>query len=83
MKLCHFMPSIIVKAVFDSRRGCNFVCCCLLQRCCCITETLRGTLGEFYSLIKKLGLNPKTVKDVGVAGGTPELYTNLPNDLIC
>ncbi|MEM7455718.1 MAG: FkbM family methyltransferase [Planctomycetota bacterium] len=39
---------------------------------------LRTTLGQSYSHLKKLGANPKTIFDVGVAGGTEELYTKFP-----
>jgi len=39
----------------------------------------RTTLDEAYSHIRKLGLKPATVIDVGVAKGTPELYTNFPD----
>lgn len=36
---------------------------------------LRKTVSESYSLLYDLGFRPKTVVDVGVANGTPELYT--------
>jgi FkbM family methyltransferase len=35
---------------------------------------LRVSASETYKLMKRLGLDPKTVIDVGVANGTPELY---------
>ena len=38
---------------------------------------LRASVEESYSLMKDLGFYPKTVIDVGVAGGTQELYTTF------
>ena len=35
--------------------------------------SLRTTAFESYTLMKELGLVPKTVVDVGIADGTPEL----------
>ena len=39
---------------------------------------IRTTMGESYSLLRNLGFQPKTVVDVGVAKGTPELYRAFP-----
>jgi len=39
----------------------------------------RRSLGESYALLRDLGFDPRTVIDVGVAGGTPPLYTTFPN----
>lgn len=44
-------------------------------------RVLRTSVGESYALIRALGFNPKTVIDVGVAGGTQDLYTNFPDSL--
>jgi len=41
-------------------------------------QKTRETIGESYALMKTLGFAPKTVIDVGAAGGTPELYENFP-----
>jgi FkbM family methyltransferase len=38
----------------------------------------RGSLDESYALLRDLGFNPLTVIDVGVASGTPALYTTFP-----
>lgn len=38
----------------------------------------RTTIRESYSLLLGLGFNPKTVIDVGVATGTPDLYESFP-----
>lgn len=45
-----------------------------IQRIVPSNSKLRTTLGESYALIRKLGFQPKTIIDVGVASGTPELY---------
>ena len=42
------------------------------------TRKIRTTIGESYALIKSLGFQPKTILDVGVASGTPELYKVFP-----
>lgn len=42
-----------------------------------ITRT-RRSLAESYALLRNLGFNPATVIDVGVAGGTPTLYSTFP-----
>jgi FkbM family methyltransferase len=39
----------------------------------------RTTLWEAYSHISEMGFQPETVVDVGVASGTPELYTAFPS----
>lgn len=39
---------------------------------------LRTRIGQSYSLIRQLGFHPRTVIDVGVASGTPELYQAFP-----
>lgn len=38
----------------------------------------RTHISETYALIGQLGFKPKTVVDVGVASGTPELYESFP-----
>lgn len=43
------------------------------------SHRVRATIGESYSLIAELGFQPKTIIDVGVASGTPELYRAFPN----
>ena len=43
------------------------------------SNKIRTTIGESYSLIRGLGFQPKTVVDVGVALGTPELYGAFPD----
>jgi FkbM family methyltransferase len=43
---------------------------------------IRTTIGESYSLIHRLGLQPRTVVDVGVATGTEELYRSFPDSYI-
>ncbi|OGU06950.1 MAG: hypothetical protein A2X82_16280 [Geobacteraceae bacterium GWC2_55_20] len=43
------------------------------------TDRIRTNLGESYSLLRDLGFQPKTVVDVGVAKGTPELYSTFPD----
>jgi FkbM family methyltransferase len=40
---------------------------------------IRTTIGESYGLIRELGFQPKTIIDVGVASGTPELYWAFPD----
>lgn len=40
---------------------------------------VRTTIGESYALIRGLGFEPKTIIDVGVAAGTPELYRTFPD----
>ena len=35
---------------------------------------IRKTIAESYSLLRQLDFQPKTIIDVGVASGTPELY---------
>lgn len=40
---------------------------------------IRTTLGESYAQICGLGFHPRTVIDVGVASGTPELYMAFPD----
>lgn len=40
---------------------------------------LRTSLGQSYQLMKELGFRPRTVIDVGVAHGTPELYAVFPD----
>ena len=40
---------------------------------------LRRAIGESYILIRELGFSPNTVIDIGVAGGTPELYDTFPD----
>lgn len=40
------------------------------------------TMGEFCTVLKRLGFYPGTVFDVGVAHGTPELYTAFPDALL-
>lgn len=40
---------------------------------------IRTTMEESYSLLRSLGFQPKTVVDVGVAKGTPELYSTFPD----
>ncbi len=44
-----------------------------------INTGIRTTIGESYALIRGLGFQPKTIIDVGVASGTPELYSAFPN----
>ena len=39
----------------------------------------RTSMGQSYAHLKSLGFEPKTVVDVGVAGGTQELYDNFPS----
>lgn len=39
---------------------------------------LRTSIGESFSQIRSLGFYPKTVLDIGVASGTPELYAVFP-----
>lgn len=41
-------------------------------------KQVRTTIGESYSQIRRLGFQPKTVVDVGVASGTFELYESFP-----
>jgi FkbM family methyltransferase len=41
-------------------------------------KSTRGTMQAFLSFIAKTGFHPKTIIDVGVAYGTPELYQNFP-----
>ena len=43
---------------------------------------LRTTMKESYSLLLNLGFQPKTVVDVGVAKGTPELYSTFPDSYL-
>jgi FkbM family methyltransferase len=43
------------------------------------TRNIRTTIAESYALIRGLGFTPKTIIDVGVASGTPELYENFPD----
>jgi len=43
------------------------------------SRKIRTNIGESYSLIRGLGFQPKTVVDVGVASGTPELYRAFPD----
>lgn len=40
---------------------------------------IRTNLKESYMLISNLGFQPRTIIDVGVASGTPELYQAFPN----
>lgn len=40
---------------------------------------IRTSIGESYALIRGLGFQPKTIIDVGVASGTPELYGVFPD----
>ena len=40
---------------------------------------IRTTMEESYLLMRNLGFRPKTVVDVGVAKGTPELYSAFPD----
>jgi FkbM family methyltransferase len=40
---------------------------------------IRTTIGESYALIRGLGFQPKTIIDVGVASGTPDLYRTFPD----
>jgi FkbM family methyltransferase len=40
---------------------------------------MRTSIEESYALIRRLGFKPKTVLDIGVASGTPELYENFPD----
>jgi len=42
-------------------------------------NNIRKTIDESYSLIRRLGFQPKTVVDVGIAKGTPELYGAFPD----
>jgi FkbM family methyltransferase len=42
-------------------------------------DRIRTTLKESYSLLHTLGFQPNTVIDVGVAKGTPELYSTFPD----
>lgn len=39
----------------------------------------RNSVGEVYSFISSTGFSPKTVIDVGVGYGTPELYAAFPD----
>lgn len=39
----------------------------------------RRTLGEALEHLRRVGMTPATVIDVGVADGTPELYRTFPN----
>ena len=39
----------------------------------------RRELGESYQLLYELGIRPKTVIDIGAAGGTPELMAAFPD----
>jgi FkbM family methyltransferase len=43
------------------------------------SRKIRTTIGESFSLMRKLGFQPKTVVDVGVASGTMELYRAFPD----
>ncbi len=43
------------------------------------SRRIRTAIGESYALIRELGFQPKTVIDVGVASGTPELYSPFPD----
>lgn len=40
---------------------------------------IRTTIEESYALIRELGFQPKTIIDIGVASGTPELYRTFPD----
>ena len=40
---------------------------------------MRTTIEESYSQLRKLGFQPNTVIDIGVASGTPELYRSFPD----
>lgn len=42
-------------------------------------SNIRTTIGQSYGLIRELGFQPKTIIDVGVASGTPELYRAFNN----
>lgn len=42
-------------------------------------NSIRTSISESYSHMRKLGFNPITVIDVGVAKGTPELYSSFPD----
>jgi FkbM family methyltransferase len=43
---------------------------------------IRTSVADSYALIRELGFNPKTVLDVGVAGGTPDLYRSFPDSFL-
>jgi len=43
------------------------------------SHRIRTNFGESYSHIRRIGFQPKTVVDIGVASGTPELYTAFPD----
>ena len=40
---------------------------------------IRTTISQSYALIRGLGFQPKTIIDVGVASGTPDLYGAFPD----
>jgi len=44
-------------------------------------KQVRTTIGESYSLLCRLGFQPTTVVDVGVASGTLELYEAFQNHI--
>lgn len=39
----------------------------------------RKTLDQAYAHVVRFGFKPQTIIDIGVAGGTPELYRNFPD----
>jgi len=43
---------------------------------------VRTSVRQSYELIRDLGFTPKTVIDVGVAGGTPDLYRSFPDSFL-
>lgn len=44
-----------------------------------INNRIRTTIDKSYALIHHQGFQPKTIIDVGVAAGTPELYRTFPD----
>ena len=45
-------------------------------------QNQRTSIEQSYLHLRKLGFKPKTVIDVGVAKGTPELYSSFPDSFI-
>lgn len=43
-----------------------------------VTPNRRETLEQAFQQLRRIGIRPRTVFDVGVAGGTPELYQTFP-----